>query len=575
MSTEEIRIYLKSKNNALDDETLNKFVCDKIVKHLPLYAIEYCILFDDVKMALLSLNDSELNVISSIIKYSEQSGQDWLPISVKFFHLLSNDRYASLIIDVKENGLDIDLIPSFLFLTNNGNNFFNVQTIDDVKNIEVLRQNKLNEFNQTKSPLHLLLNKYGISYDTAFEYYKRYGKDALKLPDSIEKTFLLDLKDILEGKGIEEKYCNDYEFLANIDSRLRNFYSRVYNDSIYRINDEDFQYNFNYNGKNIPVYECGVDFTMSIYSYGLASSLKTPANFKDDWLRPSVEVDYLCNSIITSASMLTIVKHCVFGFCNFAENDISLVAPNDLGSGKVYDKPNVTSHYYKDKLGADVEFRVPQELVNNTRLTNNEVFRKRRRIQNGELIKVMPDYVVYFKTNENHDNDPIWLESLQAANDFGIPIVIVDCKKCLEYNVSKVEELMQRFESKYDNIRLLRNVFDLVYSLRSGYRNKPELLELYLNKQMVNDIVLRIYNHLEETAKVAPYVAVLGIDLFLKLIDEEFEKMMKAREWVGEIQKNGQTLQKPEGVIDAFKLLKERVSVYIENDLDNNLSFNI
>ena len=116
---------------------------------------------------------------------------------------------------------------------------------------------------------------------------------------------------------------------------------------------------------------------------------------------------------------------------NKGENNLSLLGANDLGTGGIYKDLNVTNPYHQKKLIADVEFRTPGSLINNTRFTNNEVYRSRRRVINGKLERINPDYIVYLKTKEDFNSDQIWLESLKAAKDFNIPIVVVDCQKCL------------------------------------------------------------------------------------------------------------------------------------------------
>lgn len=71
--------------------------------------------------------------------------------------------------------------------------------------------------------------------------------------------------------------------------------------------------------------------------------------------------------------MRTTVKYCVYGFSSFAYNDIQLIAQNDLGTGGVEGKPNVSNFYHEDKLIANVSFRIPREMINYTRTTNNEM----------------------------------------------------------------------------------------------------------------------------------------------------------------------------------------------------------
>ena len=43
-----------------------------------------------------------------------------------------------------------------------------------------------------------------------------------------------------------------------------------------------------------------------------------------------------------------------------------------------------------------------------------------------------PSYVVYFSNGKVDEEDPIWKNSIKAAKDFDIPIVVVDKTICVE-----------------------------------------------------------------------------------------------------------------------------------------------
>ena len=267
----------------------------------------------------------------------------------------------------------------------------------------------------------------------------------------------------------------------------------------------------------------------------------------------------MCNSIIYSLNMRTTVKHCVYGFNNFAANDLALLGANDLGTGGIYNNVNVTNPYHSDKLIADVEFRVPDELINNTRFTNNEVYRKRRRVVNGKLERVAPDYIVYFKKDDNYLNDSIWVESVNAAKDFQIPIVMIDCEKCLVSNIEKIGNLLLQFESRYDDVSIIKKIIEMVYSLKSGYRVAPELLEKYLNADKLYSYVFRITNHLEKMASFVPTIAMKGIDSFLEILDEEYEKILKSPYWVEYARKQGYLVDKPMDIIEYLNKMRKEI----------------
>lgn len=571
MNTEEVLKYLIDNNSYVESSLVDGFINPLRIKYLPLDVLEYCVINKKVQEKIMTLGDNELIVLSNIINYAKSLNQDWIPLAANFIHFLENGCYRKLVNDIKREGVLLELISSLLFFTNNSQNYFHIDSLEDLKNIDNIRNLKLREISNTNDPNSILLVKYGISYDKAYNYYKRYGKDVIKLNDTIEKSFLLDIKDIIEGKGTIKELCDDYNFLNNIDSRLRNSFANIYNKCLYNIKEENYLTSINYNKKSIPLYDAGVNFMMAIYSYGVGSDLDRPINYKDDWLRPRVSVDYMCNSIINSLNMKISIKHCVFGFASFQANDLALLSANDLGTGNIYGDVNVTNPYYSDKLIADVEFRVPDELIKNTRLTNNEVYRVRRRNNNGKLKKILPDYIVYFKKDDYFSDDKIWLESIRAADNFNIPIVLVDCEKCLIDSIKRIDDKMQEFECCYDNITSVLDVIEMIYSLRSGYRIANNLLDKYLNLEKVYSYVYRIIKHFEKMAELTPRIAIQGINNILEVLDMEYDKILKSPYWFSYAKKQGYNIDKPIGLIDYLNNLKKK----IEEELKQNEKENI
>jgi len=541
--------YLKNSNIETEKTLINGFVNDVTVKYLPLYVFETFALNKEAQEIIIQLPEQHLKNISKIIYYSEGMNEDWIPLCASYYHFLKNKRYSNLINEVSNCELDKMQIEKLLFVINNGGNYFDINSIDDLNNISTIRNDK-NEKNETRDPNILLLNKYGISYDKAYSLYVRYGKEVKDLPQSQEKDFLLDIKNIIEGKGTEKSVFEDLSFIINIDSILRNFYSKIYDDCFY-YPTEDKKIGII---DNIEIYDAGVDFNMSIYSYGMATKYATPENFKTDWNRPSISTDYICNSIINSCSIKTHVKHCLFGFRNFGRNNLSLLGANDLGTGGVYRELNVTNPFHQKKLIADVEFRTPDSLINNTRFTNNEVYRSRRRIVNSKLERINPDYIVYLKTKENYSEDPIWIESLKAAKDFNIPIVMIDCERCLLTNIERIEQNLKLFESRFDDSKLLTTIVESIYTINSGYRDiAPELLEKDFNRDKVVSYLGRIIMHIDEISITAPKTALECTNIILNTLNNEFEKVLKSPYWVDYARKQGYTVEKPQDIIDVFE----------------------
>lgn len=554
--------YLKKSNTHIEDSLIDGFVNENTIKYLPLYVIETFAINKEAQKIIINLPDEHLRNISKIIAYAESVDQDYIPLCAEYYHFIENDRYSNLIDEVQKNDLTQQQIENLLFIANNSRNYFDINTIEDLNNLDAIREERNNN-SKTHDPNVLLLNKYGISYDKAYNLFSRYGKDLENLPDSPEKKFLSDLKNILEGKGSDNKICADVSFLTNIDSSLRNFFSNIYDNSFYTPTDDKKIGNV----EGVDIYDAGVDFNMDIYSYGLATEYEQPENFKDDWNRPKIETDYMCSSIINSASIKTHVKHCLYGFNQFGRNNLSLLGSNDLGTGGVYHDINVTNPYLQDKLIADVEFRTPDNLINHTRFTNNEVYRSRRRVVNGKLERINPNYVVYLRQNEDINNDPIWKESLKAAKDFGIPIVVIDCKKCLSHNIDKIEKKIQLFESRSDDSKILSSILESIYTLSNGYRSSaPQLIVEMFGRDKLMSYLNRMINHIDEISTEAPETSIQCIDKVIETMNTEFDKVLKSPHWVEEARKQGYEVEKPSDIIGVFQNKKNEIKQRKENE---------
>lgn len=550
--------YLNTSNKETEKTLISGFINEITIKYLPLYVLETFALNKEAQEIIINLSEQNIKNISKIINYAESVNQDWISLCANYYHFLENKQFSNLIDDIVKNELSEHQIENLLFVIGNEGNYFGINTVDDLNNLQIIRNDNNSKNSETNDPNILLLNKYGMSYDKAYNLYMRYGKDIENLPESEEKDFLLDIKNIIGGKGCDRIVYENLSFLINIDSILRNFYSRIYDEKFYTPTNEKQIGNV----EGINIYDAGLDFNMCIYSYGMATEYEIPENFKDAWNRPSIATDYVCNSIISSSSIKTHVKHCLFGFGKFGENNLSLLGANDLGTGGIYKDLNVTNPYHQKKLIADVEFRTPGSLINNTRFTNNEVYRFRRRVINGKLERINPDYIVYLKTKENFNSDQIWFESLKAAKDFNIPIVVVDCQKCLLNNIEKIEMNLELFESRYDDSKILKSILESIYTINNGYRDvAPELLEKYFNRDKLISYLERIMNHIDEISVNAPKTAIDCIDAVINTLDSEFEKVLKSPYWVDYTRKQGYTVEKPEEIINIFLDKKRQIEM--------------
>ena len=176
--------YLNTSNKETEKTLINGFINEITVKYLPLYVLETFSINKETQEIIISLSEQNIKNISKIISYAESIHQDWIPLCANYYHFLKNEKFSDLIDDISKNELDQSQIENLLFVISNGGNYFGINSVDDLKNLSTIRNNRNSKNNKTNDPNILLLNKYGISYDKAYNLYIRYGKDIDNLPES-------------------------------------------------------------------------------------------------------------------------------------------------------------------------------------------------------------------------------------------------------------------------------------------------------------------------------------------------------------------------------------------------------
>ena len=542
MNPEQLLKEFIAHNQNIDEEKAKRIINEKFLSLFPPHILEYCVNYEIVQEKLLSLTNTQLNIISKIIAKAEYLGQDWTIPAAEYITLVENPEYRELIGSLEGKLLTETEIDSLMFLTRNSFNYFGIKDYEGLSNIEQVRKVQYEKTKTSISPEIILLNKYGISFNTANNYIKRYGKDIELLPRCAEREILEDIAHILKNEGTFEPISHDYELINNLNSRLSNLFTYLYNKELYQLKEENLIQNYvSKDGTVIPVYDAGVDFTMSIHSIGMASNGEPPEDYYESWNRNIARDGNFCNSIITGRSIKTSVKNCIFGFASYQPNDLKLIAPNDLGTGALQDDPIVSKIGHDKELIAKVEYRVPSQMINNTRFTNNEIYRSRRRVVNGRLEKVNPDYLVYLKESSDTDilNDPIWEQTIKAATDYKdatgkvLPIVIVDCEKCLAYNVQQLDDMVTNFISNFDDKQLLINIIELMHTLSMGHgRNESDIVKKYLSREKRIGHLQTILSVIAQMSEYVPRIALQHLTTLEETLTAENAKLNASPHWI-------------------------------------------
>lgn len=541
MTPEKLLEEFISRNDHIDKDKASRIVNEKFLALFEPHILEYCANYEIIQDKLLLLTNTQLNILSKIIKHAEMYSQDWLLPAAEFITLIENPNYKELVESLEGKLLTENELTNLMYLTRNSSNYYKIKDYSELANLKAIRDKKIEETKGCNSPEIILLNKYGISFNTANKILKRFGKDLELLPECKEKEFLTDIANILTNKGTPNPLCDDIELINHLNSRLNNLYTSLYNKELYQLSEKNFiQYIQVEDNVMIPIYDAGTEFMMSIHSIGLASGTK-PENYYESWNQANARDSHFCNSIITSRSLRTSIKNCAFGFSSYEPNDLKLLAANDLGTGGLKDDPIAAKIGHDEKLIADVVYHVPSEIDKNTRISNNEVYRSRRRVVNGKLEKINPDYLIYMKETygTEQQNDPVWQETVKASTDYYkatgkvLPIVIIDCEKCLSYNVQKLDEMTSSFITNYDDKRILVDIIELIHTLRMGYATTGEhIINKYLGKEKCLEILSSILQVITQMSEFVPRLSLEHLDILTESLDSEYVKMNASSYWI-------------------------------------------
>ena len=527
------------KQMCANNEDLFFYIDDRFInsdKYLNLFGkekFEILANFPEIQNMILKLDDVSLKIFTQYINYAQNQLQcrdnnleDWIPVADILLNAFENEKFRNLNESIRR--LNFEQIPEeikekYLHIISKEENWFDIRNIEDINNYEQIRDDicrKLlnNPYNLEGIPNSIrnlsvrermifarLQLQFGIDFNEAKNLVNKY---ALGLNDDQKKEgiglLLLSIKKILDTDDndlnkLNIQFDNDissstnYMEILNLESKCRESYMRQYQEVVYsptKKYQDLVDYNAHYNGKEIQVFEPHENFQMIIHALGAYSDKVIREDYKKDWNKSRIKNHGLCTSFISNNNLGTArVIDIIYGFDIFSPEQMLLCAPWDIVSTGANTMFSSSSVKYDFKNG--VKFMAPEEQINNTRYTHNEIVLERRYFSKGNLSKKMqPSYIVYNpdylegKSTQQIDsimlnreeylkeymkNDPRWIESQKAAAQFDIPIVILD-RAWISYNESlKLEEKMNNFEATKD-ISIIPQIINAFENNRSGNR---------------------------------------------------------------------------------------------------------
>lgn len=390
----------------------------------------------------------------------------WEQIFENLLISFSNQEFGNLIDSASAEDLSAENIQTLNAILFEATNIYEIKDINDLQNATSIKQNILNKLfqsyiegrriEQLKSENKMVDNKitteteflkdiifrkvFNLSYSQAEDIINSYGQNIKNVTGIDESlTTLINNLNIIYNtndldiltKMFQDSPTADINMINNsmLERLLASSYSSIYNQASYKPNDRDFI------GKledGTPVYEVGTEFYMTVHSLGGVFENNT-RQYRQDW--QNRKKPFISTSFIGNRNMNTCpVNNVCYGFCSFNSNDILDVGFMNLHVSDAISIINPRSNY---KSGAvnHVKYAMPQEFLRESMTYQwNEIGYRRF---SGDGGRMYPDYIVFFSDgplNPNDKNNQIWLNSVQAAREFSIPIVVINKQRINEYN---------------------------------------------------------------------------------------------------------------------------------------------
>lgn len=314
-----------------------------------------------------------------------------------------------------------------------------------------------------------------------------------------------------------EQKENSFDYIQPlmIESELRDMFLKELNRASLKL---DTKVSRNVDG--IQVYDAGTDFKIIMTSVGAYQGNFKTDNYYEYWNSPHIRSHGNCCSLIANNNLSTAtIRSVCFGFSEFELGMLLRAGNKDLDS-TTYSKD-------LDVSKRNGTFMLPEDLINSTRGTYNELVYERRDLSaDKKNYKKNPDYLVFFEefdgenietlTIEDIEKEPnedkkkilqeqkrIWEETKKAAIDFSrinengelipLPIVKINREQCAISEINKINEAFKSYLETKD-ISLLPSIVTQFENNRVGNKSPHNYIrETYFSQNsmqlMLNQII--------------------------------------------------------------------------------------
>jgi len=402
--------------------------------------------------------------------------------------------------------------------------FFDLNVLKKIKNgnfdvnkdfKEILGEDDLYKFKNA-----FLQNVYGISMkDTEYilEVYSKYidefekcvkddDREILEVLKSIKNIYDLDYDSDSFNNNLKSLQMAYYYFIKDngstyqnsiacpiiIEGLLNRMVINTYNQRVFKVDESCKILKID---DGVKVVDAGLEFDMILtslsgdgYFYANGMNMVSKWNSSYGAYKQGLSASHISNEnlgVISTATPL-------LGFSNIPEEALNGMGPCDIFSD--LDRYDLRGH---NRSMVNNLFIPATIMSNETRYGYNELVLDRFLMRDSKnILKLQPDYIVFYKMNDESYNKERYLQCKKMACEFDIPIVLVDVEKIKNHEKQVIEKMEEELFASTD-----------------------------FNKDLLSDIVTRYMNNytggLSLSGEIPNYeeFSVLGMDVFFdKLI---------------------------------------------------------
>ena len=381
-----------------------------------------------IQAELAKLNDAELSLLSGVLdKYDYKDFDATLMVG----NIVSNIKdYSDLVSAFEKEDFSDDELRTLVGVLQLPNNQYQINSVDDLKNYSSIKQRyfidnfESSDLSTNKDNLAKML--FNIDLDEAKFIDDRYCHDknshsTLKilkdseLPEE-DYNYLAIINNILSCKNNDElasfygqlTSSDIYESEVPLDSYLKSEYTKLYSNSLYRIDEhqEDIVGYATYQGKNIQISMPSDGFNIFMHVVGTCSSALYE-NYAEDWLEQPYLQDHLvsCSYVNDKRMKKRTGGGITIGFDSLEGGAILAMSDTDIDS-LGYDSIKYNGSRLVQESGKLARYQVPSEILDSKSPGYNEIVVERRDNdkENREYFKRKPDYIIMMAESGDINN---------------------------------------------------------------------------------------------------------------------------------------------------------------------------